>query len=237
MDDRTIVGPRLILPRLPVIGPDSFFDNTIGKKIDNVLYYQDKLSDLEDPQLELLLLQSCLSLYKVNHLLRTFPSGKVNCHLEKFDTKLRSCLEAISCLSLSDSSWKQATLLVCHSGLGLRESCRTAPTAFTGSCNSTRDLIRRLLGYAQSPVLLIVPGEMSSHEHLLSMMQSTTQVDLWSSTQHQLQEILDKSLFLHVKNSMSLRNQARLHTISTPHAGSWLGAILNKNLGFVMFAD
>ena len=97
--------------------------------------------------------------------------------------KLRSCLEAIPRSSLSDSSWKKATLPICHGGLGLRESCRTAPTAFTGSCNSMRDLIRRLLGYAHSPVLLnhevaisdpdlpdlIVPGEVSSHEHLFSM--------------------------------------------------------------------
>ena len=228
----------------PVFGPDSFFDDSFGKKIDKVLFYQDQLTDLEDPQVELLLLRSCLSLCKVNHLLRTVPSDKVNVHLERFDTKLRSCLEAISRSSLPDSSWKQTTLPIRHGGLGPREACRTAPTAFIGSCNFTRDLIHRLLGYAHSPVLssneaaisdpdLIVPGEMLSREHLLSMMPSTAQVDLWSSTQHQLQDILDKSLFLHIKNSGSVRNQARLNAISTPLAGSWLRAIPNKNLGLV----
>ena len=62
-------------------------------------------------------------------------------------------MEAISRSSLPDSSWKQATLPIRHGGLGLREACRTAPTAFIGSCNFTRDLIHRLLGYAHSPVL------------------------------------------------------------------------------------
>ena len=72
----------------PVFGPDSFSDDSFGKKIDKVLFYQDQLTDLEDPQVELLLLRSCLSLCKVNHLLRTVPSGKVNVHLERFDSKL-----------------------------------------------------------------------------------------------------------------------------------------------------
>ena len=50
---------------------------------------------------------------------------------------------------------------------------------------------------------LIVPGEMLSREHLLSMMPFTAQDDLLSSTQHLLQDILDKSLFLHSKNGGS----------------------------------
>ena len=49
----------------PDFGPDSFFDHSFGKKIDKVLFYHDQLTDLEDPQVELLLLRSCLSLARL----------------------------------------------------------------------------------------------------------------------------------------------------------------------------
>ena len=124
----------------PVFGSDSFFDATFGRKIDKVLSCQGHLTDFEDPQVELHLLRSCMSLCKVNHLLRTVPSDKAKLQLERFDNSFRFCLEVISHSSLSDISWKQATLPIRVSGLGLRQACRTASLAFVGSCNSTRDL-------------------------------------------------------------------------------------------------
>ena len=49
------------------------------------------LQDLEDPQVELLLLRSCLGVCKLNHLLRTIPPGSVDSELLWFDDNLR-CL-------------------------------------------------------------------------------------------------------------------------------------------------
>ena len=226
----------------------TLFDATFGRKIDKVLSCQGHLTDLEDPQVELHLLRSCMSLCKVNHLLRTV---KAKLQLERFDSSLRSCLEAISCLSLSDVSWEQATLPIRVGGLSLREACRTASLALVSSCNSTRDLAHQLLSNAQLPVLrgsdvpftdpdlpdLIFPGKVSSHEQLLSVFPSTADVGLWVASQHQLQEIIDKSLLSDVKNSVSIRDQARLNSISTPHAGAWLWAIPNSNLILVMSAE
>ena len=83
----------------------------------------------------------------------------------------------------------------------------------------------------------IFPGEVSSREQLLSMLPSTTAVGLWVASQHQLQEIIDKSLLSDVKNSVCIRNQAHLNSISTPHAGTWLRAIPNSNLGLIVSAE
>ena len=92
------------------------------------------------------------------------------------------------------------------------------------------------------PKIIKLFGVCTTEEPLYLITELMTKGDLkefflLSSTQHQLQDILYKSLFLHIKNSGSVRNQARLNAISTPLAGSWLRAIPNRNLGLVMSAE
>ena len=59
----------------PVHGSDSFFQNMVTKQIDKVLDIQSHLNDIDNPQVELHLLCSCLSVCNVNHLLRTVMPG------------------------------------------------------------------------------------------------------------------------------------------------------------------
>ena len=59
--------------RAPVVGSDSFLNQSFAKRVDNVLSCQDHLSDLKDLQVKMHLLCSCLSLCKINHLIRTVP--------------------------------------------------------------------------------------------------------------------------------------------------------------------
>ena len=130
---------------VPIVGPDDYFDACIAKRVDKIFSCQDHLSDLGDPQIELHLLCSCLSLCKINYLLRTVPFSRLKSQLVRFDQGLRSCLETIARSSLSDMAWNQATLPIRLGGrLGLREACRTAPAAFLGSCNSSHTLFTPL---------------------------------------------------------------------------------------------
>ena len=46
----------------PVYGSDSFFMDSVGRRVDKVLNCQDHLMDLEDPHMAMHLLRSCLSL-------------------------------------------------------------------------------------------------------------------------------------------------------------------------------
>ena len=95
--------------------------------------------------MELHLLRSCLSLCKLNHIIRTVPGFKINDVLMQFDSGLHHSLEALSSSSVSDLAWKQATLPVRLGGLGLREASRSSSAAFVGSCNSSRQVSLRLL--------------------------------------------------------------------------------------------
>ena len=57
-----------------MVGSPEFFAEAVGRRITKVLAAQHHLTDLDNPQVALHLLRSCLSLCKVNHLLRTVPA-------------------------------------------------------------------------------------------------------------------------------------------------------------------
>ena len=136
--------------------------------------------DLEDPQIQLLLLGSCLcsclSSCKMIHLLRTVPPDKAIDQLCDFDMNQHHTLEAIVQCSIPDSSWQQATLPVHLGGLGLREAKRCLAAAYLGSCNSIQNLASCLLPSASasspdqsasvSPKFVTFPGESVAGEYL-----------------------------------------------------------------------
>ena len=167
-----------------------------------------------------------MSICKLNHLLRTTPPDKVAAQLLRFDEGLRHSLQTILRSSIPDTSWLQATLPIRMGGFGLWEAHRTAPAAFLGSCNSTRHLAWQLISTdsqssASPPVTCtyILPGEnivVTEMKYLLG---------LWSApftdtSKHGLQGKLDASLLSSIKSSSSLRDQARLSTLASPHSGS-----------------
>ena len=123
---------------------DIFFQNTVAKRIDKVLDSQSHLNDIDDPQVELHLLRSCLSVCKVNHLLQTVTPGLTESEFSHFDRGLRQSLELITRSPIPDSSWLQATLPVGTGGLGLRETLTSSVAPFIGSCNTTQKLIQSL---------------------------------------------------------------------------------------------
>ena len=129
----------------PLYGSSSYVTEFVSQRLDKNLDWQDRFTALEDPQVELHLLRSCLSLCKLNHIIRTIPGFKINDVLMQFDSGLYHSLEALFFSSVSDLAWKQATLPVCLGGLGLREASRSSSAAFVGSCNSCRQLSLRLL--------------------------------------------------------------------------------------------
>ena len=55
-----------------------------------------------------------------------------------------------------------------------------------------------------------------------------------STSQHLLQGHVDSQNFDLLKQYSSIRDRSRLNTISEPHAGAWLTAVPNPNLGLVM---
>ena len=96
------------------------------------------LADLEDPQIELHLLWSCLGVCK--SLTCYVVPLKTICNIFFwYDTILRASLDHLWC-GLSDSVWYQATLLFRLGGLGLCDSVNTI-----GWCNDVSSLSCSLL--------------------------------------------------------------------------------------------
>ena len=119
---------------------DSFFSSEIGK-----------IFNIQDPHVELHLLRSCLSVFKVTHILCCVRTSSLGSFPSCFDFRLRECLSRIMCCNVSDGA--------CHiafqvGGLGLHESERSANPAFLGSCNFTRILVARLVDSSNASMSL-----------------------------------------------------------------------------------
>ena len=125
--------------------------------------------------MELFLLRSCLSLCKINHLIRTVASARIQDKLSRFNLGLQQSLETILHSSLSDLSWKQTMLSIQLSGLGLQEEARTSPAAIIGSCNASRSLVSRLLRLLNESLAsyeLNFPGESAELNNLCCLFPS-----------------------------------------------------------------
>ena len=196
----------------PLWGDDIFFNDFLSSRMDKVALTQEKLSLLDDPQVELHLLRSCLS-SKIIHLLRTVPFTILKPFLLQFDHNLRSCLGRIMQCSLFDTSWRQASLPFRLGGLGLHESAFSASPAFLGSCNSVRELASTLLSVDINQ--LSFPNEEDAAT-LLSESGISSGHLLFSASQKDLQATLDKNLFDDLFASFGIRDQARLTALSHP---------------------
>ena len=142
--------------------------------------------------------------------------------------------------SISNSAWHQATLPLQVGGLGLKEAVPTSSAAFLGSCNFSRNLVSFFLDknafnttdlddITNSPYVCI-PGENHARNILPKYLGSDTiPPNLTNAWQSQIQSRIDSHLLSNLKEGFSLRDQARINTISTPHAGAWLRAIPNPS--------
>ena len=93
----------------------------------------EKLPTLEDCQIAICLLRSCLGCCKVNHLLRTLPLGSHDPFCCSISQGLRETLQACIGTPVLDSHWNQARLPIKLGGLGLSDPVLVAPLAFLSS--------------------------------------------------------------------------------------------------------
>ena len=80
----------------------------------------------------------------------------------------------------------------------------------------------------------LLSGDSESHLqicHYLKSKHGFSTLDFSTATQRQTQSELDSDLAKYLLNTASLRDSSRLNSISTSHAGAWLRAIPNPNLG------
>jgi hypothetical protein len=91
------------------------------------------------------LIKNCLFIPKFNFLLRTTPFWKFSNYVNSIDSSLKSCLERILNLRLTDLHWRQSTLPIRFGGLGIRRISDICLPAFLSSINGVKKLVSLLL--------------------------------------------------------------------------------------------
>ena len=87
-----------------------YLDISTTQIIDKALTTQSIISTLEDPQVALHLLRSCLGVGKINHILHTVPLHYISSQLARFDDHLCLSLSNIAHSPISNMAWQQASL-------------------------------------------------------------------------------------------------------------------------------
>ena len=218
----------------PLWGSDSFFSHTISQVINQTKHLHSLLPSLEDPQVELHILRSCLSFCKINHLLRTVPPDIIIPYLPSFDTSVRSTLADILHGPISDQAWLQASLPFSFGGLGLRSASRSAAAGFFSSCLGARHLIPYFLDDALLTSFAF-PGEISRRSLLSNLLLQDQDLLDETPSQATLHFALDQLSFRELLSNQDLRNRARLLAISESRESSgWLKAAPLSSLGLAM---
>ncbi|KAL5486899.1 hypothetical protein EMCRGX_G019438 [Ephydatia muelleri] len=125
---------------------------------------------------------------------------------------------------MSDTTWQQTQLSPSRGGLGFRSLSRHSSAAFISSlCSSGFGLqsSHHLSQAIETFNSLVSPADAVSVESLLTS----------SVSQKYLSGKLDDRVFNMLLNSSSVADKARLLSVSSPHAASWLSVVPSENLG------
>ncbi|KAL5481611.1 hypothetical protein EMCRGX_G021806 [Ephydatia muelleri] len=178
----------------------------------------------EDPQVAFLLLRQCAAFCKLVHLARSTPPSYVADGLALFDKDVRQCFSECTALDTSDIDWMQAQLSLSRGGLGLRSLSCHSVAAYLASLSSSGFGKSFSLHLSESIVLFneLVPAADSITEELLAT--SNLRQHLCLAKLHEDQQF--RQLF----DLSSPAHRARLLSVSSRHAASWLTVIPSPGL-------
>ena len=214
------------------IGPPSYCEDVLQSRVNNIKDTLKVLCDMEESQLEMALLRSCLSFPKISYILRTCPPGHIPQATKDFDSAIRGSLEDIIGGPCSEWSGLKASLPSSRGGLNLREASLHAPAAFIASSAQFAGLVGRMLGQPprQSPHLAQALADLSSSASRPDW-QQLEDIDV-PIRQHHLSRAIDDVLH-HQLTTAAPSTRARALALSTalPHAGDWLIGVPSAALG------
>ncbi|KAL5481713.1 hypothetical protein EMCRGX_G021941 [Ephydatia muelleri] len=205
--DLSFFPPEMKVSRVPnlgaPIGDPIFCAKFLAQKHADAAKLLSQLAEVgaEDPQVAFLLLRQCAAFCKLVHLARSTPPSYVADGLALFDKDVRQCFSECTALDISNIDWMQAQLSLSRGGLGLRSL----------SCHS-------VAAYLAS---LSMPAADSITEELLATS---------NLCQHTLSSTIEDQQFRQLFDLSSPAHRARLLSVSSRHAASWLTVILSPGL-------
>ena len=214
------------------IGPPSFCETSLQKRVDKVKDIITKLHDLEDSQMESTLLRSCLALPKVAFSLRSCPPSHIQHATAAFDETMLEALSDIAGSPLSEWARLKASLPSSMGGLNIRKASLHAPAAYISSLAECRVLLARILGRVPKPCCHL-PSAVSALSSASCRQDwvSLDQIDVplrQKALSHCIDEASLNQLLVTAPNN---RCSALALSTSLPHAGDWLNVIPSSALG------
>ena len=218
-----------ILPNLEILGApigdivhcSRFF----AEKHNNFKVLLRVISDVAavDLHVAISLLRMCRGYCKLVHLARTTPTNLCEDSLKFFDEEVRLCFSSCVAIDVSDPQWQQAQLSPKLGGLGLRSLSLHSCAAFISSVASLE------MGNPDNTHLQQAILRFNAR---VSPQDSITMESVLNSPPQQksLSQKLDSFAFHSLLSSASLVNKARMLSISSPHASSWITAIPSTSL-------
>lgn len=213
------------------IGGEQSIEDVLTAKLVELRRLSNRLSLLSAHD-ALFLLKNCFSIPKLTYSLRCAPCYGSQL-LADYDSVMRSTLQSILNIQLTDETWEQATLPASSGGIGVRKASHVALPAFLSSVVSSQPLVTELL-----------PGRLhtisGTNDPLftaaVSEWQCRTDTVPVQPTFHTTQKGWDKTL-VEVQESKVLSaahdqaDKARLIAAAAPHSGAFLHVRPCSSLG------
>ena len=216
--------PNIVILGIP-IGDKAFCSSFILEKHEEAKALLLKLEEVSavDPHVAFSLLCQCAGFCKLAHLARSTPPSQAMSALEAFDYDMRTAFTKCTAVDTSNQAWQQAELSLRRGGLGMRSLSWHSPAAYIASLSSSGagPLSQEHLIHAVELFNSLVPSsEAISIENVLT------------SPIHQkvLSNKIDSHLFNVLLEQPSPADNARLLSVSSPHAASWVSVVPSEGL-------
>ena len=145
MDDIPIVTEGILTVGLP-LGTDQFIGSTIAKTIDGICAKMDRIAVFDSPQAMFVILQHCMGLPQIQHLLRAIPSDLIASSLKKLSDAQDRLLHAIMNNGPANDFFTELRSLPCKfGGLGILNPMDIADAAYLAGEASSIALQRKIL--------------------------------------------------------------------------------------------
>ena len=197
------------------VGSDAFVSCCLLKRVKKLEKLLDNLAYVDDPQCALGILRFCLGAPKMVYYLRCNSlSDESNKILRKFDSVQSATFEGVLGVLLSNTSWDQACLPINKTGVGIRRSADQVQAAYVGSVFQSSVLVEKLTGHNPTEGFSFVKA-----------VEELSEIATTYPSQRKNQEELDNSAFDNLLGKQSsIREKARLPSLSLPQSGAWLSA-------------
>ena len=239
---QTEVAFRELLPRLKVISESDVsllgaplseegLAAAIEGKREDLERLVSRLAMIENHQ-AFVLLKNCLSLPKLQYILRASPAYLREEHLRMFDESLVAALQTVTNVRLEGDSLGQSVLPVALGGLGIRMSKDVALPAFISSLHSVGSLVDELVANIQLADSTDLQSAVGSWEERCAGLALAADAD--RSRQRTWDGPLVQASFDGLLERADQISRARLLAASSRESGLWLHALPVPSLGTLL---